>query len=303
MKQHGTEGLALLGAIEAGGTKFNCAVGSGDGDIAERISIPTTSPTVTLDLVREFFKQAADKHGALEALGIASFGPVDLSPGSETYGYITSTPKAGWSGTNLVGFFQDTLQLPVSFETDVNGAAVGEHLFGAARGVDNFVYVTVGTGIGAGVMLNGKLLHGATHPEVGHMLIRDIKSESFGGICPFHGDCLEGLASGPAIEAHWGAPGASLPADHPVWEMEAHYLAMMCVNLTHCYAPEKIILGGGVMAQAHLIEKVRTKFLEYMNGYLSPSILSDMNGYIELPELNGHSGLVGALAMAETAVR
>lgn len=298
MNQQGHQAATLLGAIEAGGTKFNCAVGYGNGEVLEQASIPTTTPEETLGLARDFFVDAIKRYGPLQAMGIASFGPVDLNPRSQTYGFITNTPKAGWSGTNIVGFFEDSLQLPVSFETDVNGAALGEHRFGVARGVDNFVYVTVGTGVGAGVMLNGHLLQGAAHPEVGHMLIRDIKSDAFSGVCPFHGDCLEGLASGPAIEARWGHPGFELPAAHPAWELEAHYLAMMCVNLTHCYAPEKIILGGGVMAQTHLMDKVRDKFSQYMNGYFALDIGSDLASYIVPPQLNGHSGLMGALVMA-----
>ena len=219
---------AVYGAIEAGGTKFICLVGSGPDDIRARARIPTTTPDETLSAVLEFFQE----NGAgMQALGVAAFGPLDLNKDSSTYGYITTTPKPDWSNTDLLGPLQAALDIPIAFDTDVNGAALGEGRWGAAQGLDDFVYLTVGTGIGGGAMVNGKLLHGAQHPEMGHMLLpHDRQQDPFDGICPFHGDCLEGLANGPAIQVRWGQPANDLPADHPAWELEAHYLAMACTN-------------------------------------------------------------------------
>jgi fructokinase len=298
MNKQAKEVLPLLGGVEAGGTKFKCVIGSDPWDIREQASFPTTTPEETLGKVRDFFTQGMAKHGEIAALGIACFGPVDLDPASATYGYITSTPKSGWSDTSVATYFSDELQLPVGFETDVNGAAIGEHRYGATQNIDNFVYVTVGTGIGAGIMADGELLNGAGHPEVGHIRIGNIEPLVFNGVCPFHGDCLEGLASGPAIEARWGKPAWQLPEDHPAWELETHYLATLCVNLTCCYAPEKIILGGGVMEQDHLHQKVRKKFQSLMRGYTPSSFVTDLERYIVAPGLSSGSGSYGALALA-----
>lgn len=303
MNKQEKEVLPLLGGIEAGGTKFKCVIGSTPWDIREEASFPTTTPRETLNKVGDFFKQGIVKHGEIAALGIASFGPVDLNPTSATYGFITNTPKKGWSNTNIASYFSNELQLPVGFDTDVNGAAIGEHRYGAAQDIDNFVYITVGTGIGAGVMAGGQLLNGAGHPEVGHIKIGNIEPNPFSGICPFHGDCLEGLASGPAIEARWGKPAWQIPADHPAWKLEAHYLATLCVNLTCSYAPEKIILGGGVMEQEHLHAAVRETFNTLMGGYTPTPFVTDLERYIAPPGLASRSGSAGALALAMDRLR
>lgn len=293
----------LLGGVEAGGTKFNCIIGTGPDDIRTRAHFQTTTPEETLGKVKQFFADGIRKFGPLDALGVATFGPADLNKKSATYGYITSTPKQGWSNTDMVGFFKGSLGVPVGFETDVNGAALGEGLYGAAQGLDNFVYVTIGTGIGAGVVINGSLLNGVMHPEVGHMLIpQEPGINGFDGNCPFHKGCLEGLASGPAIEKRWGVTGDRLPDPHPAWDLQAHYLAVMCINLTLCYSPERIILGGGVMKQKQLFAKIRDRFAALMNDYLSMPHLKQLDTYIVPPALIGMSGELGALSLARSAL-
>jgi len=294
----------LLGGVEAGGTKFNCVIGYWPDDIRVRGSFPTTTPEETLQKVKEFFNQNIERLGKLDALGVATFGPADLNKKSETYGYITGTPKQGWSYTDMVGFLSGALGIPIGFETDVNGAALGEGLLGAAKGIGNFVYVTVGTGIGAGIVVNGGLLNGATHPEIGHMLMpQEPAINGFDGNCPFHKNCLEGVAAGPAIKARWGVSGDQLPASHPAWLLQAHYLAVMCVNLTLCYSPGKIVLGGGVMGQAHLFPMIREKFTVLMNGYQKLPHLQDLDSYIVPTQLEGMAGELGALELARKAYK
>ena len=215
----------IYAGIEAGGTKFVCAMGTGPEDIRSSVSFPTTSPEETLGRTIEFLRQQGGA-STLTAIGVASFGPVDLQPGSPTYGYITTTPKPGWANCDVVGALKQHFDLPVGFDTDVNGAALGEWRWGAAQGLDTFVYLTIGTGIGGGGMVNGKMLHGLVHPEMGHMLLRrDPEQDPFPGSCPYHGGCLEGLASGPALERRWGVRSETLPPDHPAWALEAHYIA------------------------------------------------------------------------------
>jgi len=219
------ESNRLYGGIEAGGTKFVCVVGSSPDNITAQTQFPTTNPKETLSKAAAFFKKEMKKT-PLEAIGIASFGPLDLNLKSKSYGCITTTPKADWADTNLVNTFRDVLGFPVFLDTDVNGAALGEQKWGAAQGLDTFIYLTVGTGIGGGGMANGKLMHGLTHPEMGHILVpHDIKKDPFKGSCPFHKDCLEGLASGMAMEKRWGKLPKDLPADHKAWELESDYLA------------------------------------------------------------------------------
>lgn len=295
----------LLGAIEAGGTKFNCALADMDGQLLAQAAFPTTSPEQTLAAARDFFNDTLAAHSAqLAALGIASFGPVELDRTATNYGFITKTPKAGWSNTDICGYFRAAFDVPIAFETDVNGAAWGELRAGAARACSNFIYVTVGTGIGAGIVVNGKLLQGVTHPEVGHMLMpRASLQDDYQGCCPFHKGCLEGMASGTAINKRWGINGKDLPDEHAAWDYEAHYLAAMCVNLTQCFAPQKIILGGGVMEKKLLFPLVRNKFLELINGYAPESILARVDQYIVPTGLDGKAGVVGALDLALMELR
>jgi fructokinase len=287
----------MLGGIEAGGTKFICAVGSGPDDLVKS-QFPTTTPEATLSQVVQFFRNNGGRD--LEAIGIGSFGPVDLDLASPTYGYITSTPKPGWSNFDLVGSVVKALKVPVGFDTDVNAALLGEWRWGAAQGLANAIYLTIGTGIGGGVMVHGQVVHGLVHPEIGHLrLPHDLALDPFPGNCPFHKDCLEGLASGPAIEKRWGRKATALPADHRAWELEAHYLALALANLTLTISPQRILLGGGVMQQPHLFRMIRDEFAFVLNGYVRhPDILDHLDQYIVPPKLGGDAGVVGSLFLA-----
>ncbi|KZE64166.1 fructokinase [Fictibacillus phosphorivorans] len=284
-----------LGAIEAGGTKFVCGIGTEQGEVIERISIPTTTPEETLEQVIGFFKTRE-----VDALGVGSFGPVDLDHASPTYGYITSTPKRHWNSFNLVGELKKRFSVPIGFDTDVNAAALGESVWGAAKGLDSCLYMTVGTGIGVGAVSEGKLVHGMLHPEMGHILVRRHEEDPFRGSCPFHGDCLEGMAAGPAIEARWGTKGVELAGDSKVWELEAYYLAQALVNYILILSPKKIIIGGGVMKQEQLFPLVREQTVKLLNGYIQhDNLLKTIDQYIVPPGLGDNAGLCGALALAK----
>lgn len=300
----GSTGRMLYGGIEAGGTKIVCAVGTGPDDIRAETRFPTTTAAETIKQSLAFFQeqQARYRQEKLAAIGIASFGPVDPDPASPTFGYVTSTPKPGWANTDFAGPIRRALQVPVGFDTDVNGAALGEHRWGAAQGLHSFVYLTIGTGIGGGVLAEGQLVHGLLHPEVGHMRIpHDRQADPFPGICPFHGDCLEGLASGPAVTARWQQPSDTLPPDHPAWELEAHYLALSLANLICTLSPQRIVLGGGIMQQRHLFDMVRRDVQDLLNGYVqSPAILENIDDYIVPPGLGNRAGVLGAIALAQT---
>jgi len=250
-----------------------------------------------------FFREHAGL-GPLAAVGIASFGPIDPNPASPTCGHITTTPKPGWAHADFAGAVGRALRVPVGFDTDVNVAALGEGRWGAAQGLDTFIYLTVGTGIGGGGMAGGRLLHGLMHPEMGHVRIpHDLAADPYPGCCPYHGDCLEGLACGPAIEGRWGARGETLPADHPAWPLEAEYLAHGVVNYVLTLSPQRVIMGGGVMEQEHLLPRVRSRVLALLNGYLqAPAILEGIDAYIVPPALGSRAGVVGALALAENAL-
>jgi len=290
---------ALFGGIEAGGTKIICAVGTGPEDIRAEIRFPTTQPVEAIATAIRFFKEQEAKFGKLTAVGIASFGPVDLNPHSPYFGYITSTPKPGWANTDIVGEFQRALDVPIGFDTDVNGAALGEWRWGAAQGLDTFIYLTIGTGIGGGAMVNGKLLHGLLHPEMGHILIpHDRQMDPFPGNCPYHEDCFEGLATGPSVEKRWGQRGETLPVDHPAWELEAHYIALALVNFILAVSPKRIILGGGVMQQQQIFPHIRTNVQKSLNDYVRASqILEQIDEYIVPPALGGRAGVLGAIAL------
>jgi len=294
----------LYGGIEAGGTKFVCAVGTGPDDMRDEIRFATTKPEETIPKAIVFFRAQEKKHGKLTAVGIASFGPVDPHPTSPKFGYITTTPKPGWANTDLAGAMQKALDVPVGFDTDVNGAALGEWRWGAAQGLDTFIYLTIGTGVGGGAMVNGKLLHGLVHPEMGHVkLPHDWEKDPYKGRCPYHGDCLEGMAAGPAIGERWGKPAYELPPDHPAWDLEAHYLAVALQAFVCTLSPQRIIMGGGVMEQPQLFPLLRQKVQEYLNGYVQhPTILEEMDSYIVPPGLGNQAGVLGAIALGETAV-
>lgn len=287
----------LYGAVEGGGTKFVCAVGRGPQEIVAEIHFPTTTPQETLAQAVEFFRNYD-----LAALGLASFGPLDLQPSSPSFGAITATPKAGWSGTNVLQHFRHALRIPAILETDVNAAAFGEYYWVAEnRALDSLVYFTIGTGIGAGVIVDGKILHGLTHPEAGHMRIpHDRQRDRYPGNCPFHGDCFEGLACGPAISARWGQAAETLPEEHPAWELEAEYIAFALVGVICLLSPQRIILGGGVMQRHRLFPLIRQRVKKLLNNYIaSPVLTGDLEEYIVPPALGKRSGVLGAMALAQ----
>ena len=288
----------LLGAIEGGGTKMVCALGYADGTIIKRESILTDMPETTLPRLVRFFLDSG-----IAALGLASFGPVDLKVDSPTYGYITSTPKAGWVNTPIMPVLRDALEVPVGFDNDVNTAALGEWKLGAGIGLDSLVYITIGTGIGGGIVTGGKLIHGMVHPELGHILLRPEPGEThLRGVCPYHEGCLEGYASGTSMRTRWGKPASELPEDHPAWTLETGYLAQCCANVIVSYSPERIILGGGVMHQPHLFAGVRQRTLELLGGYVrSDALEHHMDEYIVPPRLGDDSAITGALMLAEGA--
>ena len=246
----------------------------------------------------EFFRKYE-----IEALGIGCFGPINPVKGTALYGYITSTPKLFWQNYNIVGAFEETLGCPVGFDTDVNASMLGEVTFGAARGLDSCIYVTIGTGVGVGVYVNGGLLHGMMHPEAGHILLQRHSADTYAGKCPFHGNCLEGMAAGPAIEERWGAKGTELSGRQEVWELEAYYVAQACVNYTLTYAPRRIILGGGVMHKEQLFPIIRRQYRELMADYVDTPELRDLDSYIVPCSLNDNQGIMGCLQLAVEAMR
>lgn len=293
----------LLAAIEAGGTKYVCAVATDPARPLLETRFPTGDPRETVAQAVAFFREASALHGPIRSLGIGTFGPARLDPAAPDYGNILTTPKEGWSHFPLVSELKNALgvDLPVAFETDVNAAALGEARYGAARGVRRVAYLTIGTGIGGGFLDDGRLLHGRMHTEIGHLIVPDLDA-SYGKatqVCPFHMSCLEGRASGPAIEARWGKPGHELPEDHPAWELEAAYLALGCLNLTAAWSPDLLVLGGGVSQKTGLIERVRAEFQRLAGGYWD---LPPMEDYVKLPALDQQAGIVGSLVLAQEAL-
>lgn len=286
-----------IGGIEAGGTKMVCAVGDEKGELFERVTIPTRQPEETFEEMIRYF---SDKQ--IEALGIGCFGPVDLNRSSATYGFITSTPKPGWKNTDVVGKFQKAFSVPVGFDTDVNGAILGEVMLGAAKGCENAIYITVGTGIGVGVYVNGGLLHGLVHSEGGHILLAKHPKDTYSGKCPYHGCCFEGLASGPAIEERWGKKAEMLADEMNVWELESYYIAQAITNYILTYSPQKIILWGGVMHQNQLFEQIRAKVPELLSGYIQhPAVTEKIADYIVPPALGDNPGILGAIQLGVLA--
>lgn len=281
----------LYGSIEAGGTKFVLAVGNEDLEIIERHSIPTQSPTDTMPAVIDFFKKFP-----VQSIGLGCFGPIDLNKNSSTYGYITNTPKLDWHMYNIVGVLEKELAVPVAFTTDVNAACYGEFVAGAALNLDSCVYYTIGTGVGAGAINKGTFIEGFSHPEIGHMTVNKAKGDFYEGNCPFHESCLEGFCAGPSIEKRTGKKGEELKEEDPVWEMISFYLAQAIYNTTLFLSPKKIILGGGVMRQAHLLDQVKDKFQKMMNHYVE---YPNIDEYLVLPLLGENSGTIGSLALAK----
>jgi fructokinase len=296
---------ALFGGIEAGGTKFVCAAAREGNEIVDEIRIATTTPAATLHAALEFFATASAERGALSAIGIAAFGPVDLRPSSPGFGRILGTPKPGWASTDLVAPFARRFGCPVVIDTDVNAAALAETLFGAGRGCGTVVYVTVGTGIGGGIVVDGRTLKGYLHPEMGHIrVVRHESDVAFPGVCPFHGDCVEGLASGPAIEARYGASLDRLPPGHEASRVVAHYLGQLAATVMLTLSPERVVLGGGVMSSEPLLREIRAAAARSLNGYAGLGAdAASLENLIVAPGLGARSGIVGALALAGTALR
>ena len=285
-----------LGALEAGGTKMVCAVGNETGEIFEQISIPTETPEITMPKLIDYFKKAN-----VEALGIGCFGPIELDRESPVYGYITTTPKLAWRNYDIVGEFGNALGCPVGFDTDVNGSVLGEVTFGQAKGKHCVIYLTIGTGVGGGIYIDGKLLHGMLHPEAGHVLIRKRSDDSYEGKCPYHRTCLEGMAAGPAIEERWGMKAVELADKTEVWDLEADYIAQALVGYILTLSPEMIILGGGVMHQEQLFPLIREKVTQMLGGYLQTEELMDMEHYIVPASLHDDQGIMGCLELARRA--
>ena len=290
--------MKTYGALEAGGTKMVLSIMDEAGNVLDQTRIPTKTPEETMPEMIAFFASHS-----ISALGIGGFGPLNLDRRSPRYGSIMETPKTAWRHFPLLQAFRDELQVPVGLDTDVNAAALAEACLGAAKGKENCLYVTVGTGIGGGVIIHGKPVHGLMHPEIGHISVVPEPDDPMPrGICPYHPHCLEGLASGPAIEKRWGKPGAELPPDHPAWELESAYLAQLCASAVLSFSPEVIILGGGVMQQKFLLPMIREKTQKLLNGYIAhPALVSEMENYIVEPGLGTRSGITGAFLLAQEA--
>lgn len=282
----------LYGAIEAGGTKFVCAVGDESLNIQKRASFPTTVPEETMKQVIEFFEQYKNE---LIAIGVGSFGPIDVDLDSTTYGYITSTPKLAWQNFDFVGTLKKAFSIPIAWTTDVNAAGYGEYAFGKGKGLSSVIYYTVGTGIGGGAIQEDRFIEGFSHPEMGHMLVTPHPEDHFGGNCPFHENCLEGMAAGPAIEQRAGKKGQDIPAEDPIWDMEAYYIAQCAYNTTLMFSPDVIIFGGGVMKQKHMVQKVHQTFNRLLNNYVKTP---ELENYIVTPYLEDDAGVFGCLALA-----
>lgn len=285
----------VFGAIEAGGTKMVCALVNGQGEVLERTTIPTRIPEETIPEMIDYFKGKD-----IAALGIGCFGPLDLNRASDTFGCITYTPKNGWANYPIRKVFSDALGIPVGIDTDVNAAVLAEVVYGAAKGCENAIYITIGTGVGVGVYCNGGLVHGLVHPEAGHILVARAPGDAFGGCCPFHRECFEGFASGPAMEKRWGKPAAMLAKRPVVWNMEAYYIAQAICNYIMAYSPEKIILWGGVMHQTQLYGLVRERVVQLLGGYVQhDSILKEIDSYIVAPGLGDNPGIIGSALLGQ----
>ena len=293
----------IFGAVEAGGTKFVCAVGNAHGEILAQTRFPTCEPTSTLATMLDFLRHQRDNFGPYAAIGIGTFGPIELDATSTFYGHIRRTPKSGWSDTDVVGPIAREFSCPIGLDTDVNGAALAEHIWGSARDIEDLVYLTIGTGIGGGVIANGKTITGLMHPEIGHLFPRrHALDANFKGICPFHDDCMEGLASGTAIIARTGFSLDQLAISHPQWEIEADYLGQLCAQLVLTISPRRIVIGGGVMGQTRLLPMIREQTRHWLRGYIDRrELIAAVDDYIVLPGLGPRSGVLGALALAMCA--
>ncbi|MEM9838130.1 MAG: ROK family protein [Pseudomonadota bacterium] len=286
--------MLKFAAVEAGGTKFLCGVFDEQRNLLAETRIPTTHPAETLSKVAAFFQK---QKCTFDSAGVASFGPLDLDSSSSDYGKIVSTPKSGWSNTDILAAVKAACKAPTAIDTDVNAAALAEVRFGNAQGLQDACYITVGTGIGVGIISGGKILPSVMHPEAGHIRVPRYPGDHFEGVCAYHGDCVEGLASGPAIEKRWGQPAERLPADHQAWDLEAHYIAHLCANLTYTIRPQRIVLGGGVFGQLRLYDKTRAVFSGLIAGY-APGPAGDPSTFLSEPGVIGSPGLLGAGELA-----
>ncbi|WP_203372206.1 ROK family protein [Anaeromonas gelatinilytica] len=287
--------MEVLGAIEAGGTKFVCAVSDDDLNIIEKVSFSTTDPEDTLQRIFDFF----DGYEDLKSIGIGSFGPIDVNKNSIKYGYITSTPKQKWIDFDFLGMMKKHYNIPIGWTTDVNAACLGEYELGSAKENNSCIYLTIGTGIGGGAIVNGKFIEGFGHPEMGHILIKPDPKDNFEGVCPYHGNCLEGLAAGPSIEKRYGTKAQNLSSDHKIWGIVAYYLAQALVNYTLVLRPEKIILGGGVMNQPHMLDLVKEEFERLLSNYVE---IPNIGAYIVTPSLENDAGVTGGLILAQQSL-
>jgi fructokinase len=290
----------IYAGVALGGTKCVAILARGPEEIVEREALPTTSPEETLGRIEQLLLRWSSA-AAFEALGIGSFGPLNLDPQSRAYGRIANTPKPGWSGVDVLGRLQRAVAVPTAFDTDVNAAALAEMRWGSGRGSDDFAYVTVGTGVGVGLIVAGKPTRGFAHCELGHVRLARLAGDTFAGSCPFHGDCVEGLAAGPSLIARVGAERlTALTADDPVWESVCWALAQLCHAIVCAAAPRAIAIGGGVIAnQPHLLERIEQMLVASLNGYVQ---LPGGRGYVRAPALGVDAGPLGAIALAMTAL-
>lgn len=286
----------LLGALEAGGTKMVCAIGEENGRILEQVSIPTRTPKETIPEILDYFTGKD-----IAALGIGAFGPIDVIEGSNSFGFILNTPKLAWKNFDLVASIQKELNLPIGLDTDVNSSCLGEVTFGCAKGLDSVIYITIGTGVGVGIYVNGKMLHGMLHPEAGHVLLSKHPEDDYNGKCPYHINCFEGLAAGPAIEERWGRKAIDLGYRDEVWELEAYYISQALVNYILTLAPQKIILGGGVMHQMQLFPLIRSNVKKLLGGYINTKEINNLEQYIVPSSLNDNQGIMGCIELARIA--
>jgi fructokinase len=287
----------IFGGIEGGGTKFNCVIGNSPENIIAEARFATTTPAETIQQVIEFFAPYVNQ---LQSIGLGSFGPFDVDPSSPTYGYITTTPKPHWGNTNILGMLREKIKLPFAIDMDVAVAGLGEAKWGASKNNSHSLYLTIGTGIGGGYIIHGQPLRGLVSPEMGHIrLFHDLELDSFQGACPYHGDCFEGLVAGPAIQARFGQRGETLPENHPFWDIEVDYIAQAIMNFILTLAPQRIIIGGGVMQNDFMFSAVRKKTKDMLNGYINHEmILHHIDEYIVPPALGGQAGVLGCIALA-----
>lgn len=298
--------MKVYGSVEAGGTKIVCLLGKSSSQILEQWVIQTEMPEMTLKAIVSYFQRTLAQHQdwKLQSVGITSFGPIDLVAGSSTYGRIQQTPKPGWEGTDIFGYIRDGLRVPVFLDTDVGGAALAEYTLGAGKGKESLLYITIGTGIGGAFIFHGMNIYGEHHAEIGHMKTPRIPQDTYKGGCPFHDDCLEGMASGPAMLKRWGVPADQLPDDHPGWDYEAAYIGQAVINLIYTFSPAVIVLGGGVMMHQGLIEKVRDFVKASMNAYCQPAVYrSEIASTIVLPGSGAIAGAIGGLILAEQGLK